>query len=103
MSPSSVTVSSRGVERILSGHVWIYRADVTDDSRAEPGDVVQLIDRKKRFWGQAPYSSKSQIVLPLLTREKPPNELRFAAVKGLAPGSPLSDRKSTQLNSSLEQ
>src|SRR2546428_3966961 len=72
MSPSSVTVSSRGVERILSGHVWIYRADVTDDSRAEPGDVVQLIDRKKRFWGQALYSSKSQIVLRLLTREKRP-------------------------------
>src|SRR5881409_3300221 len=67
MSPSSVTVSSRGVERILSGHVWIYRADVTDDSRAEPGDVVQVVDRKKRFWGQALYSSKSQIVVRLLT------------------------------------
>src|SRR5712692_5836241 len=72
MSPSAVTVSSRGVERILSGHMWIYRADVTDDSHAQPGDVVQLVDRKKRFWGQALYSSKSQIVLRLLTREKRP-------------------------------
>ena len=79
MSPSSVTVSSRGVERILSGHVWIYRADVTDDSRAEPGDVVQVVDRKKRFWGQALYSSKSQIVLRLLTREKRPFDKSFLA------------------------
>ena len=31
--------------------------------------MVRLVDRRNRFWGQALYSSKSQICLRLLTRE----------------------------------
>jgi 23S rRNA (cytosine1962-C5)-methyltransferase len=67
-----VTISPRGVERILSGHPWIYRTDVIDASGAEPGVVVRVVDRQKRFRGQALYSSKSQIVLRLLTRDSRP-------------------------------
>jgi 23S rRNA (cytosine1962-C5)-methyltransferase len=59
----------RGVDRILSGHPWIYRTDLIDDGGAEPGAIVRLVDRRKRFFGQALYSSKSQIALRLLTRE----------------------------------
>ena len=59
----------RGVDRILSGHPWIYRTDLIDDGGAEPGAIVRLVDRRKRFFGQALYSSKSQISLRLLTRE----------------------------------
>jgi 23S rRNA (cytosine1962-C5)-methyltransferase len=65
-------ISARGVDRILSGHPWIYRTDVADDGGAEPGAVVHLVDRKKHFWGQALYSSKSQIALRWLTRERRP-------------------------------
>jgi 23S rRNA (cytosine1962-C5)-methyltransferase len=72
MSQPSVTISARGIERIVSGHLWIYRADVSDASEARPGDVVRMVDRRKRFWGQALYSSKSQIALRLLTREQQP-------------------------------
>jgi 23S rRNA (cytosine1962-C5)-methyltransferase len=72
MSLPVVTISARGIERIASGHLWIYRGDVADASGAEPGDVVRLVDRKNRFWGQALYSSQSQIALRLLTREHRP-------------------------------
>jgi 23S rRNA (cytosine1962-C5)-methyltransferase len=74
--PAAV-ISARGVERILSGHPWIYRADVLGASEAEGGAVVRLLDRKKRFWGQALYSSKSQIALRLLTREARPFDAAF--------------------------
>ncbi len=79
MTPPSVTISQRGVERILSGHVWIYRADVATASEVEPGAAVRLLDRKKRFWGQALYSSRSQIALRLLTRESRPFDRAFLA------------------------
>lgn len=79
MSLPAVTITARGIERIASGHPWIYRADVADVSAAEPGAVVCLLDRKKRFWGQALYSSKSQIALRLLTREDRPFDEAFLA------------------------
>ncbi len=75
----AVVIAQRGIERILSGHLWIYRSDVADASEAQPGDVVRLIDRKKHFWGQALYSSKSQIALRLLTRERRPFDRAFLA------------------------
>jgi 23S rRNA (cytosine1962-C5)-methyltransferase len=72
-----VVISPRGVERILSGHPWIYRSDVQNATGAEPGAVVELRDARKRFWGQALYSSKSQIALRLLTRETRPFDRAF--------------------------
>jgi 23S rRNA (cytosine1962-C5)-methyltransferase len=74
-----VTITTRGIERITSGHLWIYRADVTDATGAESGAIVRLVDRKKHFWGQALYSSNSQIALRLLTREKRPFDAAFLA------------------------
>jgi len=72
MSSPAVTISQRGVDRVLSGHVWIYRADLLDAGEACPGDVVRMQDRKRHFWGQALYSNKSQIALRLLTRDERP-------------------------------
>ncbi|MBZ5544027.1 MAG: class I SAM-dependent rRNA methyltransferase [Acidobacteriia bacterium] len=79
MNSPAVTVTSRGIDRITSGHLWIYRSDVADASGAAPGDIVRLVDRKKRFWGQALYSDKSQIALRLLTRESRPFDRAFLA------------------------
>ncbi len=70
MTSPAVTISQRGVERILSGHVWIYRSDIVEASGVEPGAIVRLVDRQKRLWGQALYSGKSQIALRLLTRDQ---------------------------------
>jgi len=72
METPSVTITSRGIERITSGHVWIYRTDVADATGVEPGAVVRLVDRKNHFWGQALYSSKSQIALRFLGRDSRP-------------------------------
>ena len=77
MKPQVVTITQRGVERILSGHLWIYRADVAEANDVEPGAVVRVQDRKKRFWGQALYSSESQITLRFLTREPRPFDRKF--------------------------
>jgi 23S rRNA (cytosine1962-C5)-methyltransferase len=79
MSFPAVTITARGIERILSGHLWVYRADVADAAGVEPGAVVRVLDRKKHFWGQALYSSKSQIALRLLTREARPFDRAFLA------------------------
>jgi len=79
MASPAVAISERGVDRVLSGHVWIYRADVLDANDAGPGDVVTVRDRRGRFWGQALYSSQSQIALRLLTRDERPFDEAYLA------------------------
>ena len=72
----SVEISPRGVERIRSGHLWVYRSDVRT-ARAEAGAVVRLTDERGRFQGRAFYSDKSQIAVRLLTREDVPIDRAF--------------------------
>ncbi|MGO8814189.1 MAG: class I SAM-dependent rRNA methyltransferase [Terriglobia bacterium] len=76
MNAPTVTISSRGVERLASGHPWIYRSDVVTAGGAEPG-VVRIIDPKNRVLGQALYSGNSQITLRLLTRSARPVDVAF--------------------------
>ena len=78
MIAPTVVISSRGVERLASGHPWIYRSDVVTAEGVDPG-VVRLIDKKNHFWGQALYSSPSQIALRFLTREARPFDAAFLA------------------------
>src|SRR6185503_9560730 len=69
-----VMISSRGEERIASGHPWIYRADVAD-VRAEGGDIVLVRTPRGRPLGRALYSSQSQIALRMLSLgEEPADE-----------------------------
>jgi 23S rRNA (cytosine1962-C5)-methyltransferase len=70
MTPS-VTISSRGEERLRSGHPWIYRADVVD-VHADAGDRVLVRGPRGRTLGHAFYSDKSQITLRILTRGEQP-------------------------------
>jgi 23S rRNA (cytosine1962-C5)-methyltransferase len=63
---SSVTISSRGEQRLKNGHPWIYRGDVAD-VRAAPGDRVVVRGPRGRILGQALYSSRSQIALRMLS------------------------------------
>ena len=78
MIASNVTVSRRGAERLASGHPWIYRSDVIAAADAKPG-VVRIVDQRKRFLGQALYSSQSQIALRYLTPEDRPFDAAFLA------------------------
>jgi 23S rRNA (cytosine1962-C5)-methyltransferase len=83
MIAPTVTITSRGIERLASGHPWIYRSDVVAPTGVEPG-VVRLIDRKNHFWGQALYSNQSQITLRFLTREERPFDAAFLTERILA-------------------
>ncbi len=63
---STVTVSSRGEQRVRSGHPWIYRADVVD-VQAEGGEIVQVLGPRNRTLGCALFSDRSQISIRMLT------------------------------------
>ena len=68
---ATVVVSARGAARWQAGHPWIYRTDISDEPRAEPG-IVTVADRRGQHLGQALYSPKSEIRLRLLTRGREP-------------------------------
>jgi 23S rRNA (cytosine1962-C5)-methyltransferase len=58
-----VTVSPRGVSRLKSGHVWIYRSDIVSADGVAPGALVALTDQRGKSLGTALYSSSSQIAI----------------------------------------
>ena len=73
MTPT-VVISTRGEERLQSGHPWIYRADVAN-VRAEAGDIVQIRSPRGRTLGSALYSDRSQIALRLLSYGEAPADI----------------------------
>ena len=76
MAEGSVVISTRGVERLRSGHPWVYRSDVRS-AQAEAGAIVRVTDERGRWHGRAFYSDKSQIAVRLLTRENVPVDRAF--------------------------
>lgn len=72
----TITVSSRGQERIEDGHFWVYRSDIAG-GRAEPGAVVRVTASNGRFLARAFYSDRSQITLRILTRHDVPVDRAF--------------------------
>ena len=69
--PPTVTINARGEDRLMSGHPWIYRADVSA-VHAEGGDRVLVRGPRDRPLGSAFYSDRSQIALRILTRGDEP-------------------------------
>ncbi len=76
----TVVISPRGVERLRSGHLWVYRSDVRS-AQAEAGAAVRLLDERGNFAGRAFYSDKSQISIRLVTREDVPIDRRFLTAR----------------------
>ncbi len=76
MAEASVVISSRGSERLRSGHPWVYKSDVRS-VQAEPGAIVRVTDERGRFHGCAFYSDKSQIAIRLLTHQNVPVDRAF--------------------------
>ena len=74
-----VTVSKRGIERLRSGHVWVYRSDLRVPAELRGGEVVGLVDERGWFAGKAFYGKQSQISVRLLTREDEPIDEAFFA------------------------
>jgi 23S rRNA (cytosine1962-C5)-methyltransferase len=63
--PPTAVVSRRGVDRLRSGHPWIYRSDVVA-AEAAPGDLVRVVTERDRRLGWALWSSSSQIALRVM-------------------------------------
>jgi 23S rRNA (cytosine1962-C5)-methyltransferase len=68
MSVGYALVSSKAVDRLQAGHLWIYRSDVLS-CEASAGSVVSVKDKNGRVHGRAFYSSNSLITLRLITHE----------------------------------
>ena len=66
----TVTVSSRGEQRIRGGHPWVYRTDVTA-ADAAGGDFVEVLGPRGRPVGTALFSDRSQITIRMLTVGEP--------------------------------
>ena len=64
----AIQVNRRGEERIESGHLWIYEADVAGRGGAHGGDTVRVVTQRGRTAGIAHYSDSSKITLRLLSR-----------------------------------
>lgn len=76
MAEGTVVISSRGLERLRSGHLWVYRSDVRK-APGEAGAIVRISDERGRFYGRAFYSDKSQIAVRLLTHDDRPVDRAF--------------------------
>ena len=64
-----VKVSVRGVNRLKSGHVWVYRSDIVSAEGVAPGSVVTVTDQRGKPLGTALYSTSSQIAIRMISRE----------------------------------
>jgi 23S rRNA (cytosine1962-C5)-methyltransferase len=62
-------ISAKGASRARSGHLWIYRSDVTRQPQAESGSIVRVVDHRGRFVALAHYGKESEITLRIISRE----------------------------------
>jgi len=74
---TTVRVNRKAVDRVASGHPWIFSSDVAERGDAQPGDVVKVADPRGRPIGVAHYSSTSQITLRLLSSRPEPIDQEF--------------------------
>ncbi len=79
MNEPVVEITRRGAERLQKGHLWIYRSDVAKAPGARAGDVVAVVDGRRRFLAKAFWSERSQIALRVVTRDEEPVDEPFLA------------------------
>jgi 23S rRNA (cytosine1962-C5)-methyltransferase len=73
-----ISLTKRGLERLRSGHPWIYRGDLAGAGPTQSGPV-QILDARRHFAALAHYSAASKIALRLLSLEDQPLDTRFWA------------------------
>jgi 23S rRNA (cytosine1962-C5)-methyltransferase len=81
----SVVVSRRGADRIRCRHPWIFRSDIVG-SDAQPGDLVQVRNERKRRLGWALWSDRSQIALRMVA-----HAMHADGGRGFSPGAELEE------------
>jgi len=62
---SSAIVSTKGAQRWVAGHPWIFRSDLIEPPSSPPG-VVAVLDARRKPLGIALWSPRSEISLRLL-------------------------------------
>jgi 23S rRNA (cytosine1962-C5)-methyltransferase len=67
VKPGLAVVNAKGEARILRGHPWVFRSDVTR-VEAEPGTVARVLGREGRPLGFGFFSSRSEIRLRMVER-----------------------------------
>jgi 23S rRNA (cytosine1962-C5)-methyltransferase len=76
MAATSISIHTvilqQGKEKpVLNGHPWIFSGAIKDEpSQAKPGDLVEVLDHKKKFVARGFYNPKSQIRVRVLTRNE---------------------------------
>jgi len=72
MSPAidRVVVAPPGADRLLAGHLWVFRNQIQDGQLPESGAVVRVTDTRGRFHGMGFYSAQSAIAVRLITRQE---------------------------------
>jgi len=81
MNEPIVEITRRGAERLQKGHLWIYRSDVAKAPGAKAGDVVAVVDGRRRFLAKAFWSAASQIALRIVTRDEEAVDEPFLAAR----------------------
>jgi 23S rRNA (cytosine1962-C5)-methyltransferase len=66
----TVKVSSRGADRLKSGHGWVYRSDIVSADSVPPGSLVYVADHRDKCLGTALYSSSSQIAVRMISSDR---------------------------------
>jgi len=74
-SVPTVKISRRGVERLKSGHVWVYRSDIVSAGDVPPGALVNIRDERGKPMGTALYSTASQIAVRMISQNAVPDLL----------------------------
>src|SRR5213082_477136 len=64
----AVTISRRAAERLLSGHVWVYRSDIPAPETLPAGGMVTVQTERGRPMGSALSSNASQIALRMISQ-----------------------------------
>jgi 23S rRNA (cytosine1962-C5)-methyltransferase len=77
-----VAITRRGAERLAGGHLWVYRSDVERAPKGlGAGEVVAVVDGRRRFLAKAFWSERSQIALRVVTREEEPVDEAFLGAR----------------------
>ena len=67
---AAVVLAKGRDRRLKAGHLWVYAGEIASvDEGANPGDVVEVRDHRRRFLGRGTFNPASTITVRILTRE----------------------------------